>query len=416
MPSPQGTYTLPWSAADSSARTASGSIGLSVVPANDDCTGQWRSFSGRTRRPGPPAISSTAPGRRPRAGWSTTCAGVAMTQDVWFTYTPATTALYQIDTETPAGYANGSITDTVLEVYNAPACTPTITAVACDDDSGVTNGGLTSLLQVVLNAGTTYQIRVGAWASATVKSGTFYLNVTFITLPAANDTCATATPLVLGANPAPAASGNTFNNIGASSDSLGFPAACATILNDVWFSFTPAVSDTYVFDTNTPCGFTAGTMTNTTMALYDAAACATPAAALACDADSGIGSLSVLQAALTAGNTYYLRVGPTTAVSQTFYVNVRQGSLTANNECAGAIALSVGTNPAPGASCNRFDSSLATTSAGMARRLRRDRTTTCGSASRRRRPVPTSSTPRTRAGSWRERRPTRRSRSTPRAS
>ena len=220
---PYGVFNLNWSATDSIARATSGTIVFSVVPVNDDCTGALALVLGTNPSPGASGNFYSNAGGTTAAGWSTTCAGVAMTKDVWFTYTPATTAVYQIDTETPAGYANGSITDTVLEVYNTAACTPTLTTVACDDDAGITNGGLTSLLQIVLNAGTTYQIRVGAWTSAVVTSGTFYVNVTFITLPAANDTCATATPLALGANPAPAASGNVFNNIGASNDSLGYP-------------------------------------------------------------------------------------------------------------------------------------------------------------------------------------------------
>ena len=83
----------------------------------------------------------------------------------------------------------------------------------------------------------------------------------------ANDECAGALVLVTGTNPSPSASGSTFSNSG-STTTAGYPTICATIMNDVWFSFTPGATDTYVFDTNTPCGFAAGTMTNTTIALY----------------------------------------------------------------------------------------------------------------------------------------------------
>jgi hypothetical protein len=335
---------------------------LGLPPGNDDCGTSVTIAAGTNPAPAASGNTFSNAVATTSAGWATNCSGVNIAKDVWFDFTATMSGLHQIDTETPAGFAIGTITDTVLEIHNG-ACVVG-PALACDDDAGTTGTGLLSICVVNLTAGSTYKVRVGAYSLATVTEGTFYINVSFIGPPLPNDDCgAGAVALSLGANPTPAAPGNTFNNLGTTT-TAGYPAACATIMNDVWFSFTPAVSDTYVFDTNTPCGFTAGTMTNTTMALYDAAACTTPAAALACDADSGTGSLSLLQAALIAGNTYYLRVGPTTNVFQTFYVNVRQGAIATNNECASPITVTVGTNPAPAASCNYFTNDLATSSAG----------------------------------------------------
>jgi hypothetical protein len=345
---------------------ASGTFTMNVScappPSNDECVSSVTVTTGVN--PAPPSSGNffNNSGATTSAGWATTCSGVAIVSDVWYNFTPSASGIYQVDTEIPAGYIAGSITDTILEVYGGSCVVGP--AIACDDDAGVTGSGLLSLLYVNLTAATTYQIRVGAYTAASPTTGTFYLTLTFLGAPLANDDCGGgAIALAVGTNPSPAASGFTFNNI-AATNTIGYPAACATIINDVWFSFTPGATDTYVFDTNTPCGFTAGTMTNTTIALYDAAACSSPAAALACDADSGTLSLSLLQAPLTGGNTYYLRVGATTNVFQTFYVNVRQGALATNDECAGALTVTVGINPAPSAPGNFYSNDLATNSAG----------------------------------------------------
>jgi hypothetical protein len=328
---------------------------------NDECAGSIPVVAGTNPAPAASGNVFSTLGASTSPAWASNCSGVVIVKDVWLDFTPGVSGVYQIDTETPTGYAPGSIADTVLEVY-AGSCVPG-GAIACDDDSGVTSGGLLSLVNVNLAGGTQYKIRVGAYLLATVNEGTFYLNVTLVGPPLTNNECTGAIALALGANPTPAASGNVFSNLGATT-SLGYPAPCASLLNDVWFTFTPALSDTYVFDTNTPCGFTAGTMSNTTIALYDPTACGAPAAALACDADSGVGGLSMLQFALTAGTTYYLRVGPTANTFQTFYVNVRQGAVATNDECATSIPVGLGTNPGPGASCSFYSNELATSSAG----------------------------------------------------
>lgn len=138
----------------------------------------------------------------------------------------------------------------------------------------------------------------------------------------ANDECTGAIPLAIGTNPAPAASGNTYSNVGATL-SAGFPAPCSTMNSDVFFSFTPAATGLYQIDTNTPATFTAGTDTDTVVAVYDSC---TPTSELACDDDGGTGLLSQLTVGLVAGQTYLIRVADfgTSVNPGTFYVNVAQ--------------------------------------------------------------------------------------------
>jgi hypothetical protein len=140
-------------------------------------------------------------------------------------------------------------------------------------------------------------------------------------------------------------------------------ASCQASNSDVWFVFTPLASGDYTFSTNTPAGFTAGTLTNTVLSVY--ASC--PAGAeLGCDNDNGAGSRSTVRVnGLVGGLAYYVRVADqaTSVATGTFYVSVM--AAVTNDECAGAIPLALGVNPAPGASGNLFTNEGATTSAGV---------------------------------------------------
>src|SRR5262249_51801811 len=126
--------------------------------------------------------------------------------------------------------------------------------------------------------------------------------------PCMNDECGLPTPAVLGLNPLAPGSG-AFSNVGATT-SLGYPAICAPLATDVWFLFAPPESGTYQIDTNVPYGFAPPSLADTVVAVY--ASCA-PALPLACDNDSGAGLLSSLTVPLSAGSSYYIRVGGTAA-------------------------------------------------------------------------------------------------------
>jgi hypothetical protein len=198
-------------------------------------------------------------------------------KDVWFDFTPAASGTFRIDT-------NGStIVDTTLAVYASCGAAE----VACDDDAGT---GLQSQVTTLLNAGTTYKIRVAAWGVAPA-SGAGVLNIQSVVLQP-GDVCATALPAALGAN--------NFDNTGYSSDSAAASCAFAGIDGaDIWFSFTPAVSGSYLLDTNA-----SSVLTDTTLTVFDVCG----GAEIACDDDSGTGLLSQAVASLTGGTNYRIRV------------------------------------------------------------------------------------------------------------
>jgi hypothetical protein len=142
---------------------------------------------------------------------------------------------------------------------------------------------------------------------------------------AQGDECGSAVPLMLGTNPAPAASGN-FYSLAGFTLSAGWPVpTCDTLVNyDGWHSFVPAISGLYQFDQETPAGFAAGALTGSVFDLFPDTGCA-PGVAIVCDDDAGIvvplGAL--ITANLTAGSTYYLRVSfDNVTQGDTYYLNV----------------------------------------------------------------------------------------------
>ncbi|MFM7261167.1 MAG: hypothetical protein ACKO3W_11240 [bacterium] len=149
--------------------------------------------------------------------------GIAFTKDVWFTFTPATSGSFTLETcSGPAPF------DTGIEVYSA--CPDTGgTLLGCNDD-GTGCQNFASNLSISLSAGTAYTIRVGGWQGAT---GATNLVITSGGGAPPNDTCATASTLAAGTT--------AFSTVGAT----GVTAACtkfgnANIYNDIWYSYTAA--------------------------------------------------------------------------------------------------------------------------------------------------------------------------------
>jgi hypothetical protein len=189
----------------------------------------------------------------------------------------------------------------------------------------------------------------------------FCLSVSFAQAPA-NDECTGAIALVMGINPAPAASGSFYSSVGATTGTA--VASCQASNSDVWFSFTPPASGNYVFSTNTPSGFTAGTLTNTVLSVYDSCP---PANELGCDNDNGAGTRSAVKiSGLVAGLTYYVRVADqaTSVATGTFYLSVMNAVV--NDDCVNALPVMAGINPVPSASGNLFTNEGATDSPGIA--------------------------------------------------
>ncbi|MFO0830350.1 MAG: hypothetical protein U0637_00775 [Phycisphaerales bacterium] len=240
-------------------------------------------------------------------------AGNTGTADVWFRFTPAVSDNYFLDT-----CSAGSINDTMLGVYDSCGGSE----IACNDDFC----GLLSRITMAMSAGTTYYIRVAEWA-VTPVFGNGTLTITQAPPPPANDNCANAIPVTVGASV-------SLDTTGATDDgaaSCGFGGSPGH--HDVWYSFTAPSAGCFAFST---CN---GTL-DTIVSVFDGCG----GSEIACDDDfCGFASSSTARAVLTNGQHVLVRVagwgtldeGPTT-------LDVTQGVVPANDLCANAIALNVG--------------------------------------------------------------------------
>jgi hypothetical protein len=180
--------------------------------------------------------------------YSIGCAATAIKADLWYSFTPATSGNFRVET-------CGANYDTVLGIYSD--CSGS--EVACNDNyvTGPTTGCTNSrsrVLSVSLSAGQTYRIRIAAPLS-TFLSSTSAVNLSINPAPAAaaNDACASATTAALGTNP--------YDLTEATNDWF---ASCNTALaRDVWFVYNPTAVGRVRFST-------CGTTLNTVLSTYDA--------------------------------------------------------------------------------------------------------------------------------------------------
>ena len=210
--------------------------------------------------------------------------GLDIGADIWFRWTAPRAGVATVSTCGAAQY------DTWLAAYDA--CGGSI--IACNDDSTFCTG-LTSRMQMNVETGATYLIRVGGHD----ESGTGTLTVTVgDNGPGgpANDTCTSPQPAFDGLNP--------FDNSLSQSDPPTAPSGGCPgtgIYNDVWFIYTPgfggltdiSLCDNAPFDTRlevwTGCPDAGGTV-------------------VACNDDSCAGRSRIV-ANLQCGQSYLIRLG-----------------------------------------------------------------------------------------------------------
>jgi len=158
------------------------------------------------------------------------CVGTT-NRDVYYSFTPDCTAVYRIDT-------CGSTMDSVLSVLTN--CPGVGTELACNDDNVNGAGGcaevLSSALNVGLDAGSTYIIRVAGYSND--RFGPFRLNLSII--GAQNDVCANAISVGDGAY--------DFSNCAAFSEILSLNA-CRFGYLDVWYTYYPPCDGVATIDT-----------------------------------------------------------------------------------------------------------------------------------------------------------------------
>lgn len=112
----------------------------------------------------------------------------------------------------------------------------------------------------------------------------------------------------------------------------GTPSCASPGAPDVWYSFTPGATGSYVISTS------AGTMTDGGMSIYSGA-CGSMTE-IVCDDDSGPGSMPEVSVALTAGTTYYIRIWEYSSGTGTFSICITNPApAPANDNCSGATAF-----------------------------------------------------------------------------
>jgi hypothetical protein len=235
--------------------------------------------------------------------------------DVWYSFTPASTAFYDINTEGSTG-----LTDTTLQIYSACGGAE----LYCDDDAGT---GLLSRINVILNAGTNYRIRVAGYASSV---GAFVLNVGNPVAPPTappNDNCVTATNITS----LPFAS--AIDIAGATDDadlaSCNSPSATTTP-NGVWYTYTPAVNQRIRVLENS--------VLNTFLSIFTSSS---DCNGVFTEVPGACGFDEILD--VTAGTTYYILVGafPATPLPPPAVIDfsVVEVIPPANDDCSSAQAL-----------------------------------------------------------------------------
>ena len=248
-------------------------------PANDLCANATEAFVGANPFDNTFASTDMA---APTCGFG----GTAFLKDVWFTFTPATTETFALET------CSGSAPfDTGIEVFDA--C-PELggTMIGCNDD-GAGCPVYASRLDIALSAGVTYTIRVGGWGGA---NGATELIIGGGTAGPANDLCADASVIVAGST--------AFSTVGATGTTL----ACtkfgnANIYNDIWYSYVASGNGNVNLSL-------CGASYDSKVAVFETN-CA--GALVACNDDSTAACTGTLQSELdftpTCGTTYLICVG-----------------------------------------------------------------------------------------------------------
>lgn len=239
-----------------------------------------------------------------------------ITRSVWFTFTPALSGLYTLSTGPDT---STRFSDSTLALYtNTTGQCGSHLLYAHNEDSG----SLRASISTNLAAGVTYYVVV--WAgrlsspefvgeeAVANESLELQLRVSKPEAPV-NDTCATA--LVIPSNLTSAYLSPLIDTTLATT-TLNIVPPCVTNngslpSRDVWFTFTPATSGSYILstgsDTSTILGNDGTLIDDTAIGIYTFPnGCGQTPNQVACN-DNGLGR-SVLSVNLTAGTTYYIAV------------------------------------------------------------------------------------------------------------
>jgi hypothetical protein len=298
-------------------------------PANDECSGAIAltvgatcSFTQYTN------TSATASAGAPAPGCSLYSGG-----DVWFSAVVPAGGRIIIDTD------DAVITDGGMAIYSGNC--GALTLIECDDDDSA-NGAMPFIDRSGLTPGSTIYIRF--WEYNNDNNGTFSICVSEPAPPPANDNCAGAISLTV--NPDFACGVTTAGTTVSATQSTETAPSCSAsgVNDDVWYTFTATGAAHQVKIT--------GATSTTAVAVYTGN-CGTLTQISGACASTSSGTATLNLSGLTAGTTYRVRVyttSSTVGASATFTICVgTPPPPPANDECSGAIALTVFSNMCGGA-------------------------------------------------------------------
>jgi len=288
-----------------------------AAPANDDCGGSISLT---------PSMSGTCTGTAGTVAGATqsqaACLGSSTADDdVWYSF---------VATQTNHNVVLSTVTwDMVTEVFSG-SC-GTLTSIACSDPDITNLSGLT--------IGDTYYLRV--YSKSSWQRGTFNVCIASPPPPPGNDNCSGATALTVNAD---LACGTTSagTTVGATQSTETAPSCSASgIDDDVWYTFVATGAQQTVV-------ISAASL-QSTIAVYSGSCGALTQLSGAC-ANTTSGTATLNLGGLTNGTTYTIRVFTTsTGVTGTFTMCVgTPPPPPANDNCAGATALTVNANLACG--------------------------------------------------------------------
>jgi hypothetical protein len=237
-----------------------------------------------------------------------TCGGTASAaKDLWFTY------LANVSGTTTFELCNPLATfDTRMALYSGTC--GALTLIQCNDDAC----SLQSRVSGNLASGTTYYVRVAGYSGG---SGSFSIRAI------SPDSCEGAITLLNGAN-------GPFSNVGATNSAGGF--SCSSGGADIWFRWVATCAGTATADL---CASNFDTIVEAYSGTCGALT------SIGCnDDDPSCGLRSKVSFPVTTGSTYLLRVGGFLGSTGTINISMSCSGAPANDECAGAIGLTLGAN------------------------------------------------------------------------
>ena len=299
-----------------------------VPPSNDECSGAII----LTVNPSLTCTSVTA-GNTLGASMSlaaTPCFGTP-DDDVWFKFVAtSSTHIISLSSIVSTGTATGT-SDMYFQVLSG-VCGGTLTSLLCSDPNDNTVSGLVP--------GETYYVRVYTYSSTANANASFNICVKSVPLAPVNDNC--ATPTALTVNPDMSCGVMTSGTtLGATNSNVPVGTCSGTPDDDVWYSFVATASTHTLWAKNV---VTAGTSVSTS--LYGqvfSGTCGT-LTSIACITSNT--NYSII-GGLIPGQTYLVRFYNSESNGSSLYAstfNVCVGTPPpppANDDCAGAIALTV---------------------------------------------------------------------------